>query len=293
MEVDSIIPSVPSTTEDRAPEYLIIGHVTKDLVPGGERRGGTAAYAGLTALAWGARTALVTSCSPACDLSVLDGLLIQKVLSGRDTVFENRYQDGEREQWIRSVAENLGAVHIPTAWFAPSIVHLAPVAGEIKADLLDRFPHSLRCVTLQGWMRAPDSDGKVRRAVSPEAEQAARGAGAAVFSLDDVDRDAAAAERLAKLCPVTAVTDGAQGCRVFWKGEVQAFRAPPEPEIDPTGAGDIFAAAFFLRLRETGDAWEAARLATALASGSVTRTGLAGVPSREEIQEYKQAGESL
>jgi sugar/nucleoside kinase (ribokinase family) len=142
-------------------------------------------------------------------------------------------------------------------------------------------------------MRVMDSDGKVRHAVSPEAEQAARGASAAVFSLDDVDGDAAEAERLAKRCAITAVTDGAQGCRVFWKGDAQAFRAPPPPEIDPTGAGDIFAAAFFLRLKETGDAWEAARTATGLASSSVARPGLDGVPSREEILNLKRVGKSL
>jgi hypothetical protein len=290
---DSIIPSVPSTTADRAPEYLIIGHVTKDVVPGGERRGGTAAYAGLTALAWGASTALVTSCSLTCDLSVLDGMQIQKVLSGRDTAFENRYHDGMREQWIRSVAESLGAVHIPSSWFAPSIVHLAPVAGEIKPGLLDLFSHSLRCVTLQGWMRILDSSGKVRHTVSPEAEQAARGACAAVFSLDDAGGDAGEAERLARMCPIAAVTDGAQGCRVFWKGDQRAFRAPSQPEIDPTGAGDIFAAAFFLRLKETGDAWEAARMATVLASSSITRPGLDGVPTGEEILDLKQAGKNM
>jgi len=283
---------VPSTTADRAPEYLIIGHVTKDIVPGGERQGGTAAYAGLTSLAWGASTALVTSCSPACNLSALDGMLIQKVLSGRETIFENRYHNGVREQWIRSVAESLGAVHIPPFWFGPSIVHLAPVAGEVKPGLLDLFPHSLRCVTLQGWMRALDADGKVRHAVKPEAELAARGADAAVFSLDDVDGDVAEAERLARMCPACAVTDGAQGCRVFWKGEVQAFRAPPQPEIDPTGAGDIFAAVFFLRLKETGNAWEAARMATVLASNSVTRLGLLGVPTCEEILDLKRAEKS-
>ena len=283
---------MPSTTEDRAPEYLIIGHVTKDIVPGGERRGGTAAYAGLTALAWGASTALVTSCSLTCNLSELDGILIQKVLSGRNTIFENRSHDGIREQWIRSVAESLGAVHVPQSWFTPSIVHLAPVADEIKPGLLDLFAHSLRCVTLQGWMRALDSDGKVRHAVKPEAELAARGADAAVFSLDDVHGDVAEAERLAGMCPVTAVTDGAQGCRVFWKGDVQVFQAPPRLEIDSTGAGDIFAAAFFLSLKETGDAWEAARMATVLASNSVTRPGLEGVPSREEILDLKRTGKS-
>jgi sugar/nucleoside kinase (ribokinase family) len=73
---------------------------------------------------------------------------------------------------------------------------------------------------------------------------------------------------------------------------VQAFRAPPQPEIDPTGAGDIFAAVFFLRLKETGDAWEAARTATVLASSSITRPGLDGVPSREEILDLQRAGKS-
>jgi sugar/nucleoside kinase (ribokinase family) len=142
-------------------------------------------------------------------------------------------------------------------------------------------------------MRAVDADGKVRHTVKPEAEEAAHRADAAVFSLDDVEGDAAEAERLARMGPVCAVTDGAQGCRVFWKGEVQAFRAPTQPEIDPTGAGDIFAAVFFLRLKETGNAWDAARMATVLASGSVTRTGLAGVPSRGEILRLKQSGQTL
>jgi hypothetical protein len=280
---DSIIPSVPPTTDDRTPDYLIIGHVTKDITPGGERKGGTTAYAGLTAMAYGARVALITSCSPGCDLSALDGMLVQKVLGGRETVFENRYTGGTREQWVRSVAESLGAVHIPKPWFSPALVHLAPVIGEVKPALLDLFSRSFRCVTLQGWMRTLDSDGKVRHSIKPEAEEAARAAHAAVFSLDDVDGDAAEAGRLAKLCPVAAVTDGARGCRVYWKGEERAFPAPQQTEVDPTGAGDVFAAVFFLRLHQTGDAWEAARLATALASRSITRPGLAGVPTHEEI----------
>ena len=37
-------------------------------------------------------------------------------------------------------------------------------------------------------------------------------------------------------------------------------------EVDATGAGDIFAAAFFWRLYVTRDPWEAARFATHLAS---------------------------
>ena len=55
-------------------------------------------------------------------------------------------------------------------------------------------------------------------------------------------------------------------------------------EIDATGAGDIFAAAFFVRLLTTQDPWEAARFATHLSACSVTRKGLKGIPTAEEIQ---------
>jgi len=55
--------------------------------------------------------------------------------------------------------------------------------------------------------------------------------------------------------------------------------------VDTTGAGDIFATAFFFRLYATRDPWEAARFATQLAANSVTREGLNGIPTQEEIQE--------
>lgn len=253
--------------------------------------GGTAAYAGLTALAYGASVSLVTSCSPAYDLSPLDGIFVQKVVSGKSTVFENRYNGNAREQWVRSTAEPLGPANIPQNWRAPAIVHLGPVVGEVEPDLMDLFPRSQRCATLQGWMREWDSDGRVRHSLHPEAEQAARNAHVSVFSTDDVGGAEKEAARLAALSPVAVVTDGERGCRVHWKGETRAFPAPSVPLADPTGAGDIFAAVFFLRLKETGDAWEAGRMAVALASLSVTRPGLSGVPTRAEILEAKRTGD--
>jgi len=47
----------------------------------------------------------------------------------------------------------------------------------------------------------------------------------------------------------------------------------------------VFAAAFFVRLFTTRDPWEAARFATLLASRSVTRIGLDGIPTSREIEE--------
>jgi sugar/nucleoside kinase (ribokinase family) len=46
----------------------------------------------------------------------------------------------------------------------------------------------------------------------------------------------------------------------------------------------VFAAAFFSRLFTTRDPWEAARFATQLGAISVTRPGLTGIPTAEEIE---------
>ena len=54
---------------------------------------------------------------------------------------------------------------------------------------------------------------------------------------------------------------------------------------DATGAGDVFAAAFFVRLLETRDPWEAARFANRVAAVSVTRPGLQGIPTPTEVQQ--------
>jgi sugar/nucleoside kinase (ribokinase family) len=62
--------------------------------------------------------------------------------------------------------------------------------------------------------------------------------------------------------------------------------------VDLTGAGDVFASAFLVRLDETAqssgveDPWEAARFANAVASFSVEGQGISAIPSREQVDEY-------
>jgi sugar/nucleoside kinase (ribokinase family) len=84
------------------------------------------------------------------------------------------------------------------------------------------------------------------------------------------------------LCPAVVVTAGKAGATLYARGEESHFAPPQVAEVDPTGAGDIFAAAFFAQLYRYGDAAAAARLATQLAAISVTRPGLDGVPTRDE-----------
>jgi bifunctional ADP-heptose synthase (sugar kinase/adenylyltransferase) len=108
-------------------------------------------------------------------------------------------------------------------------------------------------------------------------ESALTKADAVVVSREDLNGDEEQIEHIAHHTKLLAVTEGAAGCVLYWHGDRRRFRALEVQEVDPTGAGDIFAAAFFFRLLKTRDPWEAARFATILASYSVTRDGLDGI----------------
>jgi sugar/nucleoside kinase (ribokinase family) len=200
------------------------------------------------------------------------------------TTFENIYTPAGRHQIIRSVAPDLRYEAIPPIWRAAPIVHVGPIAGEGKSLVDGKFPSSMLGLTPQGWLRAWDASGRVQFGAWPEALPALEKADATVLSIEDVSGDEELIEAMAIACRVLAVTEGAAGARLYWNGDLRRFRALPVTEVDPTGAGDIFAAAFFWRFAVTHDPWAAAQFATHLASYSVTRRGLDGIPRKEEIQ---------
>lgn len=265
-------------------EYLLIGHVTQDLTPAGLKLGGTVSYAALTARAFGKRVGIVTSCAEDLSLPELDGISIIRKSSAHNSIFENINSSTGRVQYIRSVAERLTPEDIPQSWRGAPIVHLGPVAGEIDSTLAGFFPHSLVGITPQGWLRGWNDQGLVSYRTWKDADQILSRAGVAVLSIEDIRGDEDVIQDFASTVPVLVVTEGAQGARVYWNGDVRCFRPPQEDEVDPVGAGDIFAASFFIRYFDTRDPWESARVATQLAARSVTRKTLSGVPTPEEIQ---------
>jgi hypothetical protein len=266
-------------------DYLVIGHITRDLQPDGSLIGGTAAFSGLTARALGLRVGIVTSWGTEIPLGPLAEIPISNLPADNSTTFENLNGPDGRIQIIHSVASRLDLHLIPETWRNAPIVHLGPVAQEVEPSLVRYFPTSFIGLTPQGWLRAWNDDGVVYQTEWPEAPFMLSQAGAMVLSIEDVGGDESRIEEMASYCRVLAVTEAAEGARLYWNGDVRRFRSPALKEVDPTGAGDIFAAAFFTRLYSTRDPWEAARFATYLSSFSVTRTGLASIPTPEEIEE--------
>ncbi len=284
--------------EPSAPiDYLVIGHIAKDLTPSGHRLGGTVSYAGLTASALGCRTAVVTACDSDLDLSPLAGLAYHTVRSAASTTFENIYGPQGRRQYLRAQAAPIPAIVIPAAWRSAPIVHVGPIAHEVPVETLADIIATAAAgsgplvgLTPQGWLRQWDSTGRVRPAAWPEALSVLPQLGAVVFSIEDVQGDWQLVQRWAAITSTLVVTQGAQGCTVFTRGQPpKSFAPPSQIETDPTGAGDIFAAAFFIRLYESRDAYAAAHFANHVAARSVSRTGLAGVPTAAEVALLRQA----
>lgn len=266
-------------------DYLVIGHMTQDITPDGLMTGGTVSYASLTARACGLRVGVVTSCASSLALTNLEGIQIIAHPSSETTTFENIPNEFGRTQIIHSLASALNPSHIPDAWLNTPIVHLGPVAREIDPALARIFPNSFLGATPQGWLRNWDENGQVNFGEWPEAAFILEKLSAAVISLEDVHGDGKRIEEMMSSVRILVVTEGAAGGHLYWNGDVRSFRPPQVEEIDPTGAGDIFATAFFIRLNATRNPWDAARFAAQLAARSVTRKGLKGVPTEEEVKE--------
>ena len=65
--------------------------------------------------------------------------------------------------------------------------------------------------------------------------------------------------------------------------------APKVDEVEPTGAGDIFAAVLFIALQRGDDPVDACAFANCVAAQSVTRRGLDSLPTQADIERCGQA----
>lgn len=278
-------------------EFLAIGHVCRDLQPGGGwRLGGAVYYAAATARRLGARRVGALTSGPEDLIEALRAALpdvaVVAVPSERATCYENTYTRAGRRQYLRSRAAGLDESHIPAEWLDARIALLAPLNQELAPSLAGAFVGSLVGCAAQGWLRAWDDEGLVSHApftgVLPPAVRA--------VALSHEDLGLAADDPLVRvqerLAPWTktvshvVVTRGPEGALLLSEGEeprpVAGYSAHP---ADPTGAGDVFATAFLIELAAMPDALRAADFASRVAALSTEQIGIAGIPTRTEVAE--------
>jgi len=274
---------------EATPDFLAIGHITRDLLPDGSwRLGGTVTFAALTASRLGLRAAIVTS-APSDVVAALDAILpdipLSVVPTEDATTFENIYSAAGRKQYLRGRAAPLTIDAIPPAWQDAPIVLLAPVAQEVDVSLVTAFPRSLLAATPQGWLRQWNADGLVEPAPLSDAETLLPHVRALIFSREDVQPPAEEViGQWSRMASLVVETVGAEGAYLWRSGEQSELVAGyPAREVDPTGAGDVFAAAFLCELHATGDVLRAVDFANRVAAWSVEAPGGEGIPTREML----------
>jgi sugar/nucleoside kinase (ribokinase family) len=281
-------------------DFLVIGHATRDLLPaGGWRLGGTVTFAALTAQRLGmGRVGVVTSGTAdvlAALGAALPGVEITAVPSDMATTYENLYTPGGRRQYLRGRAAALGPDDVPTAWQSAGVVLLAPLADEVDPALagLCARAGALVGATPQGWLRRFGADGRVTAgSLEPEVEERllphveALVLSAEDLLVGDAETEAIAAQMApwAERVPYVVVTLGEAGALLFERGRpAERVAGYTAAEVDLTGAGDVFAAAFLCELRATGLARAAANFANCVAALSVEGVGATSIPTRADV----------
>lgn len=232
---------------------LVLGAVTRDVEPGGATApGGVVHYAGLAFAALGARTRVVTRARADEASELLAKLRAARVEtrawpSAETTSYANDYSGSEDLHELLATSDPITPDDVPEAWRQADAIHLGPLhrrdlAPGVLAVLRGRVGIDLqglaRLSSPTGTRLAPNpalKDFLVQVAVAKAAEEEV-----AVLlegrTLEDFRREFAVAELL--------VTRGARGALLVTRDGVDEIAAVPARKRFPTGAGDVFLAAY-------------------------------------------------
>jgi sugar/nucleoside kinase (ribokinase family) len=295
-------------------DYATVGHVTVDVLPDGVRRpGGTAFYSALQAARLGRRALIVTAGDPdeieellAPYRSEVDLLVAP---AARTTTLATAGLGADRRQRLLAWA---GPIPGELA-FETALLHLAPVARELpgrwkrEAGFVGLTPQGL----LREWahpgaeLELPTRHGDRARAAQPGAPEPTcswprSGAaplpgpcGALVLSELELASCPGLAPAAIAQGAVVAVTAGPAPTRILLPDGAALELAVPEvgEAVDDLGAGDVFAAAFFLALADGREPATAAAFANAAAAVRMRARGPGAIGGREAIDARMRAAQ--
>ncbi len=287
-------------------DYTTVGHVTIDVLddepiekegpsspafgrlrhPLGRRLGGTAFYSALQAARLGLRALILTRGVPA---------EIEQLLAPHRDELDLRVAPAEHTTTLQTVGEGLARHQRLLAWAGPiegpieidtAILHIAPVARETSRACFDANPPHAEFVGLtpQGLVRAWDAAGEI--ALGPLRPELLPGRCDA-WVLSERERECCAepVARAAAAGAVVAVTAGAHPTELLLPdGELLHVPVPPiAAPVEDLGAGDVFAAAFFIALHEGLPPARAAAFANAAAAVRLAGVGPSAIGDRHAI----------
>ena len=281
--------SVPLTP---SPEPVwIVGPVTWDEVVRDRVErvpGGTALYTARASEALGIRAHILTAAGPDADLDAFRGHA-SHIVAADTLTLRHEFPAGERVQSpLQPTGRTLVPSDVPTDWPEPATLLLAPLLAEDidVTAFIDDYPTAEVGLLAQGLQRAVLPDQRIAHRAQPSSVlvDAARPNVTIFLSAEETRLwPAGAIEHLAARAARVIVTRGPDGARIVSRTGVREVPPVPADPVDPTGAGDVFAAAFILGLR-AGEEF-AGRLAAACAAAACEVHGPGVLPSLTEIED--------
>lgn len=260
--------------------------MTLDRLPDGRQvPGGPSLFAARMGASLGAQVTLVTALPERYPSDAFTGLrTVIHAPAPAAPEYENVYGPGDvRTQFLHHPGAPLPAdmlAALPPA----DAAFVAPAFHELDGAPLPQ--HDITGVCLQGVLRARAAESRVRpvddvlAAAGPYLRR-----GAFVFLSEEDTPAVGAIGRAGAAAGATVfVTRGARGVTVFGPAGACDVPAIAAASVDPTGAGDCFAAAFTVRYAETRDFAEALRWALAAGALATEGHGPAGVPGRSQVE---------
>jgi 1D-myo-inositol 3-kinase len=232
---------------------LVLGAITRDVEPGGASSpGGVVHYAGLAFAALGAQARVVTRSRPEDAPELLAPLRAAKVEtralpSTATTTYANDYSGSEDLHDLLAASDPIAPGDLPAAWRRADAIHLGPLH---RRDLLPETLSVLEgCIgiDLQGLVRRRGANG-TELAPNPELKEYLARVTVAKAAEEEIavlleGRTLAELAREHRI-PELLVTRGARGALLIsQRGELE-IPAVPAPRRFPTGAGDVFLAAY-------------------------------------------------
>lgn len=286
----------------RTPDYLVIGHITADLQPdGGYVLGGTALYSALTAARLGARVAVLTRGVfgqevAGMKIPSLDPYLSEISIIVQDadvpTTFINEYRADRRVQVMPHWGGPIDLKGLPPHWHNAKIVHLGPIADEIAPRNCVGLTNQFLGATPQGWMRSwpRSSGGRVNHVPLKLPGSLIERLDSVIVSDEEISYTREVVNRVGDR-RVSVMTRGPEGAQVIAGGQKIELPGYNVKVQDLTGAGDVFAAAFFLKASDrTVSAHDAGTYANAVAALSIGEVGPFGVPDRKQVEHLLKTG---
>ncbi len=291
-------------------DFLVIGNITQDLVDtqiclgtaapdttqltaDQYRLGGTVTFAAITAQRLGRRPSVVTRAAATTDFTAMgDDVDLVRLSSATSSTFANIYTPKGRVQYCFTPAPPITAADIPARLRSPRIALMGPIAAEITPDVATVFgPETLVAAIPQGWMRRWDANGRVHSKRWSERDAFLPHLDVLILSLEDIDDNLSHLSPFFAQVPLLILTEYRDGSTVYQRqadGDYAMTKVPARvaKEVDPTGAGDIFATAFLLHYQETGDPIQSARFANVTASFGVEGEGASTIPTRAQVLTY-------